>query len=169
MKTRLFTRTNGQLQKLAEEHGYIVISPFGYRSTAFFGNTWPIPQGSKTERAPATDQQQTYALSEKDVLNLIDLTEMEYKIDPSHVFLMGNSMGGQVDCSILPLNIRTAGPPSRRATARSIPPSIRSTRSKNIPAMYIHGDADKTYPVEMGRAMAGSHEGARRKCNLRWK
>jgi poly(3-hydroxybutyrate) depolymerase len=146
-----FTRTNGQLQKLAEEHGYIVISPFGYRSTAFFGNTWPIPKGSNTA-APATDQQQAYALAEKDVLNLIDITEKEYKIDPAHVFLMGNSMGGQGI-----FHLAAKYPDRWAAIAPSDcpldPAFYPFDKIKNIPAMYVHGDADKTYPVEMGRAM----------------
>jgi dipeptidyl aminopeptidase/acylaminoacyl peptidase len=129
-----------------------VISPFGYRSTAFFGNTWPIPKGSNTA-APATDQQQAYALAEKDVLNLIDLTEKEYKIDPAHVFLMGNSMGGQGI-----FHLAAKYPDRWAAIAPSDcpldPAFYPFDKIKNIPAMYIHGDADKTYPVEMGRAMA---------------
>src|SRR5580693_9514430 len=135
-----FTRTNGQLQKLAEEHGYIVISPFGYRSTAFFGNTWPIPKGSNTA-APATDQQQTYALSEKDVLNLIDLTEKEYKVDPTHVFLMGNSMGGHR---------------AQRLPARSRLLSFRQDQEYSCPVYSRRQRRD--LPGRNGPRHGGSHE-----------
>ena len=89
-----------QLIRLAEQHGYILLSPLGYtrmgaygtplRLPAVFGN----PAIAATQRASVSpEQEQTLQMSEKDVINTIEIVLNEYPIDRSSIFLAGHSMG----------------------------------------------------------------------------
>ena len=89
-----------QLIRLAEEHGYILLSPLGYsrmgaygtplRLPAVFGN----PEAAAKQRASVTpEKEKTLQLSEKDVINTIEIALNEYPVDRSSIFLAGHSMG----------------------------------------------------------------------------
>ena len=89
-----------QLIRLAEKHGYILVSPLGYtrmgaygtplRLPAVFGN----PEAAAKQRASvSTDQERTLELSEKDVINVLEIVLNEYPVDRSSMFLTGHSMG----------------------------------------------------------------------------
>ncbi len=89
-----------QLIRLAEQHGYILVSPLGYtrmgaygtplRLPAVFGN----PQIAAQQRAAVSaEKERTLELSEKDVINVLEIVLNEYPVDRSSVFLMGHSMG----------------------------------------------------------------------------
>ena len=89
-----------QLIRLAEKHGYILVSPLGYtrmgaygtplRLPAVFGN----PEAAAKQRASvSTDQERTLELSEKDVINVLEIVLNEYPVDHSSMFLTGHSMG----------------------------------------------------------------------------
>jgi len=93
-------RNGKQLLQLAEQHGYIVVSPLGYgplgaygtplRLPAVFGN----PEIAAQQRAAVTAaQERILELSEKDVINVLEIVLAEYPVDRSSVFLMGHSMG----------------------------------------------------------------------------
>jgi poly(3-hydroxybutyrate) depolymerase len=64
---------------LAEERGYIVVAPMGY-----------IPQGGY-----GTFGGRPSELSERDVMNVLELTLEEFNVDRDRVYLAGHSMGGQ--------------------------------------------------------------------------
>src|SRR5204863_3843936 len=72
------------LTDLAEKHGYVVAAPMGYNSGGWYGSR-PLPK---------SDPKNLAELSEKDVMNVLDLVKKEYAIDPDRVYLMGHSMGG---------------------------------------------------------------------------
>lgn len=89
-----------QFIRLAEQHGYIVASPLGYsrmgaygtplRLPAVFGN----PEAAAQQRASVdAEKERTLQLSEKDVINVIEIVLNEYPVDRSAMFLTGHSMG----------------------------------------------------------------------------
>jgi predicted peptidase len=89
-----------QLIRLSEQHGYILVSPLGYtrmgaygtplRLPAVFGN----PEAAAKQRASVSaDQERTLELSEKDVINVLEIVLNEYPVDRASMFLMGHSMG----------------------------------------------------------------------------
>ncbi len=85
----------------AEKHGFIIVTPLGYRPTGGWGRSGapgaPAPAGAAGARAAATPDPgrvRTAELSEKDAFNVIDLVSKEYGTDPARTYLMGNSMGG---------------------------------------------------------------------------
>lgn len=89
---------NKQLVKLAQEHGYLLVSPLGYRGA--YGNTLRLPavfgkaeeaQKKQAARTPETDKAQE--ISEKDVINVLELVLNEYPVDSTQMFLAGHSMG----------------------------------------------------------------------------
>src|SRR5258708_25039812 len=79
------------LTDLAEERGYIVAAPMGYNSHGWYGNLGQSREGiyGKT----AEDPDNLGALSEKDVLNVLELVRKDYNVDPKRICLFGHSMG----------------------------------------------------------------------------
>lgn len=87
-----------QLVKLADHHGYILVSPLGAHGA--YGNSLRLPgQFGNDEasaevlagRTPQRDRAQE--LSEKDVINVLEMVLNEYPVDRSSMFLIGHSMG----------------------------------------------------------------------------
>jgi predicted esterase len=93
--------SNGkQLLRLAEQQGYVLVSPLGYSRFGAYGTPLKLPavfgqpEAAAKQRAAVTPQEQrTLQLSEKDVINVLEIVLNEYPIDPKSVFLMGHSMG----------------------------------------------------------------------------
>jgi predicted peptidase len=87
-----------QMVKLAEQHGFVLVSPLGHegaygnflRLNADFGH----PDEAANLVAMRTPESvKTQELSEKDVINVLEIVLNEYPIDRSKVFLTGHSMG----------------------------------------------------------------------------
>lgn len=87
-----------QMVKLADQHGYALVSPLGYqgaygsflRLPAVFGQ----PQAADdlvNAKTPTTEHDQE--LSEQDVINVLEIVLAEYPIARDQMFLMGHSMG----------------------------------------------------------------------------
>jgi predicted peptidase len=100
----------GNLKELCEEHGFIFVAPMGYSIGGWYGAPLNIP-GDMPRRADANrannptpppvvpqkskeEQLRERSLSEKDVMNVLELVRKEYNTDPSRTYLMGHSMGG---------------------------------------------------------------------------
>jgi predicted peptidase len=89
---------NKQLVNLAEEHGYLLVSPKGddgaygnfLRLTAPFGNE---DGAAELMAAVTAESERTNQLSEKDVINVLELVLIEYPVDRASMFLAGHSMG----------------------------------------------------------------------------
>ncbi|MNC88738.1 hypothetical protein D3C83_45870 [compost metagenome] len=83
---------------LAEAGGYILLAPMGYNPRGWFGA--PAPQGrGRRGAAPApggaaNDPPNLRELSEKDVMNVVELIRKEFAVDEKRVYLLGHSMGG---------------------------------------------------------------------------
>lgn len=89
---------DGQLPKLAEQHGYVVVSPLGYRPLGAYGNPMMLPAvfGNPTREGRAVGDERRrrmLELSEKDVMNVLELVAGEYDVDRSRIYLAGHSMG----------------------------------------------------------------------------
>jgi predicted peptidase len=89
---------SGLLVKLASEHGYILVSPLGYQGA--YGNFLALPavygqQAAANDLIAAitTASERTNELSEKDVINVLEIVLNEYPIDRGAMFLTGHSMG----------------------------------------------------------------------------
>lgn len=93
-------QNGGLLPRLAEEHGYIVVSPLGHTPLGAYGNplrlpaVWGQPQAAATQRAAVTpERRRTLTLSELEVITVLDLVTETYHADRARTFLMGHSMG----------------------------------------------------------------------------
>lgn len=91
-------QNNKQMVKLAEQHGYLLVSPLGYGGA--YGNFLRLPADfSKPDEAATmlamrTDQtEKTQELSEKDVINVLEIVLNEYPVERTKMFLTGHSMG----------------------------------------------------------------------------
>jgi predicted peptidase len=90
------------LPDLLEQHGFIFVAPLGFAKDGWYGAPLSIPgsaprsSGAPTPTPPRTPQEETRyrALSETDVLNVLDLVRAEYRIDANRIYLLGHSMGG---------------------------------------------------------------------------
>ena len=99
-ENRYLEMNNKQIIRLAEQHGYVVASPLGYSPLGAYGTPLRLPavfgqpEVAAKQRAGVTaEAEHTLELSEKDVINVLEIVLNEYPIDRSSVFLAGHSMG----------------------------------------------------------------------------
>jgi predicted peptidase len=138
-----FDNYNRTLPPLAEQHGYILVTPLGYRVDGSYG--W----GLGTPPADAVVRR-TQDLSEQDVMQVLQRVRKQYKIDDSRIYLMGHSMGAIGSWKIAPKfpDIWAALGPIAGSGAPATLEKIR-----HIPQIVVHGDADPTVPVTGSRNM----------------
>ena len=91
-------QNNKQMVSLAQQHGYVLVSPLGYQGA--YGTFLRLPavfgqpaEASKKIAAITPETETTNELSEKDVINVLELVLNEYPIDRAAMFLTGHSMG----------------------------------------------------------------------------
>jgi predicted peptidase len=91
---------DGLLPRLAEQHGYIVVSPLGFTPLGAYGNPLRLPAvfgesaAAAAQRAAVTpERRRELALSELEVITALELVTEEYGADRSRTFLAGHSMG----------------------------------------------------------------------------
>lgn len=99
-ENRYMDSNNKQLERLAEQHGYAVVSPLGYSPLGAYGTPLRLPAvfgqvetAAKQRDSVTPDAEHTLELSEKDVINVLEIVLNEYPINRSSVFLAGHSMG----------------------------------------------------------------------------
>jgi dienelactone hydrolase len=139
-----FMDGNGDLQRLAEARGYVVVAPLGYRVDGGYGYN----NGSRS-----AEEGRKLRLSEKDVLNVLDLMRTFYRIDPARIYLAGHSMGGGGTWYMGAQHAGLwagLGSFAGAATPDTIPPLPRT------PQFIVHGDADATVTVERSRSMVAA-------------
>jgi predicted peptidase len=127
---------------LAEERGYIVVSPLGYRVDGFYGYS-ALSGGDAAGRRRAE-------LSEQDVMEVLRRARADYRIDDSRIYLMGHSMGAIGTWAIAakyPEIWAALGPFAGLGNAASV------ERMKHIPQFVVHGDKDPTVSVNGSRSM----------------
>jgi poly(3-hydroxybutyrate) depolymerase len=99
-ENRYMDANGRQMPLLAEQHGYALVIPLGYNPLGAFGTPLKLPAvfgqpevAAKQRAAVTPDAEHILELSEKDVINVIEIVMHEYPIDSSSVFLTGHSMG----------------------------------------------------------------------------
>jgi len=99
-ENRYLDANDRQLIRLAEQHGYILVSPLGYTRMGAYGTPLRLPAvfgnpeiAAKQRAAVNAEQERTLELSEKDVINVIEIVLSEYPVDRASMFLTGHSMG----------------------------------------------------------------------------
>ena len=93
-------QSDGLLMKLAEQHGYIVVSPLGFTPLGAYGNPLRLPAvfgqtaAAASQRAAVTPaRQRELNLSELEVMTALEIVTEEYGADRSRTYLAGHSMG----------------------------------------------------------------------------
>ncbi len=92
--------SDGLLRRLAEQHGYIVVSPLGYTRLGAYGNPLRLPavfgqsEAAAAQRAAVTpERRRELAFSELDVITVLEIVTEAYGADRGRTFLAGHSMG----------------------------------------------------------------------------
>jgi predicted esterase len=131
--------------KLAEQHGFLMAAPLGYRVDGFYGS--PLMGASDV----ASKRRIEY--SEKDVLEVVTLMRAQYNVDPSRIYLIGHSMGAVGTWAL------AAKYPDLWAALvpfSGVGSPALAERMKAIPQFVVHGDADNTVNVSGSRTMVAA-------------
>ena len=149
----------GNAIDLAEEGGYILVGPMGYNPRGWYGTPVGTPRAGagrgkgapKGNAAPNNDPPNLRELSEKDVMNVLDIMRKEFNVDESRIYLMGHSMGG---AGTLYLGTKYA---SNWAAIAAIAPAAFAMQANAVPMLtpvkdtmpiiITQGDADTAVPV----------------------
>ncbi len=131
-----------RVPQLAEERGYLVAGPLGYRTDGFYGS------GVAGSSDPTT--RRIRELSEQDVMEVLRRMRRDYRVDEARIYLMGHSMGaiGTWHLAAKYADIWAAVAPF---SGTGQPASVE--RMKGIPQFVVHGDADPTVSVGGSRTM----------------
>ena len=91
-------QNNKQMVTLADQHGYVLVSPLG--KDGAYGNFLRLPgdfskpdEAAKLLATRTADSEKMQERSEKDVINVLEIVLKEYPIDRARMFLTGHSMG----------------------------------------------------------------------------
>lgn len=160
---------------LAEAGGYIYVAPMGYNPRGWYG----VPRGARRggpppnaaanpTGAPATppqgpppgalaganDPANLRELSEKDVLNVLEIVRQEFNVDDTRTYLFGHSMGGAGTYHLaVKYPEKWAAIGAQAPAAFSLDPNSLSKIPK-MPVILIHGDMDTAVPVTLARTWA---------------
>jgi poly(3-hydroxybutyrate) depolymerase len=132
------------LTDLAEKYGYIVVAPMGYNAGGWYGIKFPFGK---------PNPENLYELSEKDVMNVLDIARKDYTVDPDRIYLMGHSMGGGGT-----FHLGSKYPDTWAALAPIAPalfePVTELEKARKLPVVLVQGDADLLCPVSRARQWA---------------
>ena len=132
---------------LAEQHGFLLAAPLGYRVDGGYGS--PLMGATDV----ASKRRAEY--SERDVLEVLRLMKAHYKVDESRIYLLGHSMGA--------IGVWALASKYPDVWAAAVPFSgvgspLLAGRMKGIPQFVVHGDADPTVNVNGSRVMVAALE-----------
>ncbi len=138
-----FDSYGSTLPKLAEQHGYILVAPLGYRVDGGYGWGVGTPPADPVARRNSS-------LSEVDVMQVLALVRAQYNIDANRIYLMGHSMGA-IGTWLLAPKYPDIWAALGAFSGQGAPSTIPLT--KHIPQFVVHGDADPTVNVRGSRSM----------------
>ena len=146
-ESTLLQQGGGILGKLAEERGWLVVAPLGYRRNGGYGRMLAAIADPQTARMTQ--------LSEKDVINVLRLVREEYRVDPCRIYLLGHSMGGNGTWTLGAryAEIWAALAPIAGGGTNPGDVSLERLQEQHLPVIVVHGDADRVAPVEASRTM----------------
>jgi len=160
---------------LAEAGGYILVGPMGVNNHGWYGIHFdmkgmappPRPANAGGDNAaaaparpamppgifgdPSKDPPNLNELSEKDVMNVLAIVRKEFNVDDRRIYLMGHSMGGAgtIYLGVKYGSIWAALAPIASAAFTVDPDSLKNI--KDMPILFVHGDADTVVPVAVTR------------------
>ena len=153
-------REPNSLVQQAEQRGYLVVTPMGYRPLRqpYYGSKYPIarlkPSVPGEGWTPLEDER-----AEQDVLNVIDLVTKEYGVDASRIYLHGQNPSGSGA-----LHLGAKYPERFAGLVISSGPIVYDTypfdRIKGKGLLVIHGDEDTTNPMDASKRMAEAAKAA---------
>jgi poly(3-hydroxybutyrate) depolymerase len=138
----MFDQYARRIPELAEQHGYLVAAPLGFRPDGFYGST--VVAGGDLAARRLTE------FSEQDVMAVLRRMREQYRVDDARIYLMGHSMGAIGTWAIAakhPDIWAALGPISGLGS----PATMASM--KHIPQFVVHGDNDPTVNVNGSRSM----------------
>jgi poly(3-hydroxybutyrate) depolymerase len=138
-----FDRYERRLPQLAEERGYLVVAPLGYRVDGAYGTGLAAPPEDSGQR-------RKMELSEKDVMTVLDRMRKSYAVDQNRIYLMGHSMGAIGTWRLAakyPGLWAALGPIAGTGDPQTVP------KMGPTPQIVVHGDADPTVLVGGSRRM----------------
>jgi predicted esterase len=151
---------------LAEAGGYIYVAPMGYNPRGWYGVPRGERRGGPPPNAPANtgrqgpppgalgaanDPPNLRELSEKDVLNVLDIVRKEFNVDENRTYLFGHSMGGAGTYHLaVKYPEKWAAIGVQAPAAFSLDPNSLS-KIPRMPVIVIHGDMDTAVPVTLSR------------------
>jgi len=147
-------REPNSLVSQAEQRGYLVVTPMGYRPLRqpYYGSRYQIARPN----APAPAEGWTTLedeRAEQDVLNVIDLVTEEYGVDAARVYLHGQNPSGSGA-----LHLGAKYPDRFAGLVISSGPIVYDAypfeRLKGMRLLVIHGEEDIVNPLEASRRMA---------------
>ena len=141
-------RADNNLVRVANQHGYIVVTPMGYRglSQPYYGSRYPIARTNAAAPAAGWSEQDDQR-AEQDVLYVMDLVAKEYNVDLSRVYLHGQNPSGSAA-----LYLAQKYPERFAAVVVSSAPIVYDNypfdRLKGkVALLVIHGDQDNVNPI----------------------
>jgi predicted peptidase len=140
----------------AEERGYIVISPMGYKPLRqpYYNSPYPVvrPNGPSVPGDGWTDEEDLRA--EQDVMNVLAIVAAEYNADLSRVFIHGQNPSGSGAMHLIaryPDRFRGAVISSGPIVTDDYP--FEAIRGR-VALMIVHGSEDTANPIEASMALA---------------
>ena len=132
-----------KLPQLAEQHGYILLAPLGFRVDGGYGWGVAVPPVDPAARRSA-------AMSELDVLESLAQVLAMYNVDPDRIYLMGHSLGA-IGTWKMAAKFPDIWAAIGAFSGQGAPMTM--TLMKHIPAFVVHGDNDPTVNVRGSRTM----------------
>ena len=154
-------RAGNDLVKVAEQRGFIVVTPMGYRglSQPYYGSRYQIARPNAAAPAAGWTAQEDER-AEQDVLYVMDLVAQEYNVDTSRVYLHGQNPSGSGA-----LYLASKYPDKFAAVVVSSGPIVFDTYpfanlKGKVALLVIHGDQDTTNPIAASQKMAEAAKAA---------
>jgi len=141
------------LTDLAEERGYIVVAPMGYNTGGWYGSQGPGRArvgGGRGDQSAIPEN--LGEVSEKDVMNVLEMVKKEFNIDRSRTYLFGHSMGGG-GTWYLGMKYKDIWAALAMAAPAIYSSPDLAEQIKDMPVFVVHGDADTTVRVDGSRAL----------------
>lgn len=132
----------------ADKRGYVLVAPYGYNERGWYGSRGKGKEGFGFGKPK--DPENLGELSEKDVINVLDIVKSELSIDPKRIYVLGHSMGGGGALHL------AATYPHEWAGIGCLAPSFQGPTSqlervKHMPFIVFTGDKDLLVPVKRVR------------------
>ena len=154
-------RAGNDLVKVAEQRGFIVVTPMGYRglSQPYYGSKYSIARTNAAAPAAGWTPQEDER-AEQDVLYVMDLVAQEYNVDTARVFLHGQNPSASGA-----LHLAAKFPDKFAAVVVSSGPLVFATYpfanlKGKVALLVIHGDQDTTNPMAASQKMAEAAKAA---------